>query len=399
MKMTVKSTRVACYLGYVVQATVINLPPLLFVTFQNRYGISLGKLGILVSFCFIVQIVTDLVGARYIDRIGYRRCTVFANWTAALGLVLLGVLPQLMVGAEYLALLIAVLFFAVGGGLIDLLVSPIIDSIPGEKKAAEMSLLHSFYCWGFVAVVLLSTLFFALCGTASWQLLVLLWALLPLCTGILFCFVPIFTPPSGEARTPLRRLFTSGTFWLLLLCMIASGAAEQAVSQWASLFAETGLNVSKTAGDLLGPCLFAACMASVRMLYGFSGERIRMRTALLCSAGLCVAGYAMIGLGTHPAVSLAGCAAVGLAVALMWPGALSLSSGFFPAGGTAMFALLALAGDAGCSSGSGLVGWISDALTAAGQTTTAALKTALLCAAVFPVLLAVFLLLLRRREK
>ena len=277
--MTYRHTLYASYLGYITQAICNNLPPLLFVTFNERLGVTLGQLGLLVSINFFIQIVVDLLAARYVDRIGHRRAVVLAQVFSTLGLLLLGVLPYLLPNA-FVAILIPVAMSAVGGGLLEVLVSPIVESLPGEHKEKAMSLLHSFYCWGHVAVVLLSTAYFALAGVDNWRYLPFLWAILPLLNAFLYAKVPMQPPLAAHERTPLGALFSRRIFWVFLLMMICAGASEQAMSQWASLFAERGLSVSKTMGDLLGPCAFAVLMGLARLLYGILGDKLNIRRAM-----------------------------------------------------------------------------------------------------------------------
>ena len=375
--MTYRHTLYASYLGYITQAICNNLPPLLFVTFNERFGVTLGQLGLLVSINFFIQIVVDLLAARYVDRIGHRRAVVLAQVFSTLGLLLLGVLPYLLPNA-FVAILIPVAMSAVGGGLLEVLVSPIVESLPGEHKEKAMSLLHSFYCWGHVAVVLLSTAYFSLAGVDNWRYLPFLWAIPPLLNAFLYAKVPMQPPLAAHERTPLRALFSRRIFWVFLLMMICAGASEQAMSQWASLFAERGLSVSKTMGDLLGPCAFAVLMGLARLLYGILGDKLNIRRAMALSAALCVGCYLLAANAPHPLLGLLGCAVTGFSVGLMWPGTFSMVARAFPQGGTAMFAMLALAGDMGCSAGPGLVGLVSGG---------AGLNAGLMVACVFPVLM------------
>lgn len=388
MKLRAGHTQAACYTGSITQAANVNLAPLLFVTFQQQFQLSLEQIGFLVTFNFTIQIITDFIAAKFADRIGYRPSVVLAHVCSALGLVGLGIFPFLFPNA-YAGLLASVLLCAFGGGLLEVLISPIMEALPTENKAAAMGLLHSFYCIGHVGVVLLSTLFFAVVGLQHWYLLPLLWAILPLLNCVAFSKVPLYPLPGSEHPHSFRRLFGIKVFWLFLLLMLCSGAAEQAMAQWASLFAETGLHVSKTTGDLLGPCLFAVLMGLSRLLYSKFGSSYPLKPLLGGSALLCVASYLITVFAPHPLLSLAGCALCGFSVGIMWPGVLSLSSQTCPTGGTAMFAFLALAGDIGCAGGPGLVGFISD--TAGG-----ALKLGLGFALVFPVIMLFGLFILRK---
>ena len=374
--MTYRHTMYASYLGSVTQA-INNLPSLLFVTFNERFGVSLEQLGLLVSIIFFIQMLVDTLAARYADRLGYRRAVVLGQALAALGLLLLGTLPYVLENT-FAAILISTAVSAMGCGLLEVLVSPIVESLPGEHKEKTMSLLHSFYCWGYVAVVLLSTAYFAAFGVENWRYLPLAWAVLPLANAFLYARVPMVPPVAEHERTPIRSMFGKKVFWLFLLMMICAGASEQAMGQWASLFAERGLNVSKTVGDLLGPCAFAALMGLARLLYGKFGERLNIRRAMVFSAALCVCCYLVAANAPHPLLGLLGCALTGFSVALMWPGTFSMVARAFPQGGTAVFALLALAGDVGNSVGPGLVGFVSGG---------AGLNAALMVACAFPVLM------------
>lgn len=375
--MTYRHTLYACYLGYVTQAICNNLPSLLFVTFNERFGVTLGQLGLLVSINFAIQMLVDLLAVRYVDRIGHRRAVMLAQILSTVGLVLLGVLPYVMKNA-FLAILLPIAINAVGGGLLEVLVSPIVESLPGEHKEKAMSLLHSFYCWGSVAVVLLSTAYFSLAGMENWRYLPLIWAILPLANAFLYARVPMRPPLAEHERVPVKTLFSGKAFWVFLLMMLCAGASEHAMSQWSSLFAERGLSVSKTMGDLLGPCAFAVLMGLSRLLYGLFGHRLKVRRAMALSAGLCVGCYLLAAFAPHPLLGLLGCALTGFCVGLMWPGALSMVARVYPQGGTAMFAILALAGDVGCSAGPGLVGWVAGG---------AGLNAGLVVACVFPTLM------------
>lgn len=374
--LTYRHTIVSCFIGYIVQAIVNNFVPLLFITFQSTYGIPLSRITLLVTFNFVVQILTDLVAAKYVDRIGYRAGMVLAYVFSALGLAALTVLPEIM--DPFAGILIAVMVYAIGGGLLEVLVSPVMESCPTDNKETAMSLLHSFYCWGHVGVVLISTVFFHFAGIENWKFLALVWALIPVCNGLMFLKAPMTTlMEEGETGMTFRQLFRSKTFWWLLIMMVCSGASEHSVAEWASAFAERGLGIPKTTGDLAGPLAFAVCMGIARVIYGKYGEKIPLRKFMTGSAVLCVGAYLIISLSPWPALSLAGCALCGLSVGIMWPGSFSTAAASLPKGGTAMFALLALAGDVGCGGGPTLVGLVS---SAAGDS----LKLGILAAIVFP---------------
>lgn len=360
MKLNFKTTIRACFMSYIAHAIVNNFVPLLFITFQQSYDIPLSQITMLVTVNFGVQLLVDMLSARFVDRIGYRVSIVLAQLLAAAGLLLLTVLPGIM--DPFTGLLMAVVVYALGGGLIEVLVSPIMESCPTDNKETAMSLLHSFYCWGHVGVVLVSTLFFRLAGIGNWRILALIWAVLPLCNSVLFALTPLAPLlPEDEKGMSMKELFSSKVFWLLFVMMLCAGASEQSVSQWASAFAEQGLGVSKAVGDLMGPMSFAALMGLARALYGQFGQRLQLIRVMRLSTVLCVAAYLLVVLPASPVVNLLGCGLCGFSVGIMWPGTLSKASADLRTGGTAMFALLALAGDLGCSDGPTLVGLVSNA--------------------------------------
>jgi fucose permease len=373
-------TLAACYLAYITQAVINNLCPLLFLTFQRQFQISLNSLALLVTMNFCLQLGVDLFATKFIDRIGYRTAAVSANFFCVIGLVSLGILPFIMPD-PYLGIILAIIINSIGGGLIEVIISPIVEALPGNRKAAAMSLLHSFYCWGHVLVIVLSTFYFIGIGIEHWRFLPMLWAFLPLGNILLFSQVPLKTLiDESKSQVPLRRLLSTRVFIILFLLMICSGASEQAMSQWASLFAEAGLKVSKTMGDLLGPCSFAILMGISRVFFGLQSGSIKIERVLLISGLLCIISYFLAVFSPHALISLAGCALCGLSVGILWPGTFSMASKIFPLGGTAMFAILALAGDVGCAGGPGLVGMIMNETT---------LRGGLFVAVVFPVSLVV----------
>ncbi len=377
----------ASYVGYITQAVVNNFVPLLFLTLTWQYGLTLDKITLITTINFAVQLLVDLISAKFIDRIGYRVSVVAAHLFAAMGLIGMAFLPELLPNA-YVGILICVVLYAIGGGIIEVLISPIVEACPTEKKEAAMSLLHSFYCWGHVAVVLLSTLFFQVCGIEYWKLLACLWAVIPLVNAVYFCMVPIYPIAGGHENMSLRGLFRQKIFWIFLLLMIGAGASEQGMSQWASTFAESALGVSKSVGDLAGPCAFAIFMGTARALYGKYSDRIPLRKMMIGSACLCISCYLVASLSGSPVMGLLGCAVCGFAVGIFWPGTFSLAAIRLPAAGTAMYALMALAGDVGCSAGPTVVGMAANLLDGD-------LKKGLLSAIVFPVLILVGIAALR----
>ncbi len=376
----------ACFVGYIVQAMINNFVPLLFVTLQSEYQLTLAQITSLVTINFAVQLLVDLISAKYVDQLGYRACIVAAHFCAAAGLAGLTILPNLLL-SPYIGLLVSVVIYAIGGGLLEVLVSPIVEACPTEHKEQTMSLLHSFYCWGQVGVVLLSTVFFFQFGIENWRILSLLWSCIPLCNGFVFMKVPIASLlQDNETAMPIRTLLRKRLFWIFLILMTCAGACELSVSQWASAFAEAGLGVTKAIGDLAGPMMFAVLMGTARLLYGKYGERINLLKFIFVSCVLCVISYLITSLSGVPVVSLFGCALCGFSVGILWPGVFSLAAASLKRGGTAMFALLALAGDVGCSAGPTLVGIVTDAFDGN-------LTFGLATAVVFPLLLLLVLAL------
>lgn len=373
-------TITACFVGYIVQAIVNNFTPLLFLFFQRQYQIPLAQITLLVTFNFGIQLLVDLLSVGFVDRIGYRTSMVLAHIMAAAGLILLTVLPEIL-PSPFIGILIAVMIYAVGGGLLEVLVSPVVEACPSDNKEKAMSMLHSFYCWGHAGVVLISTLFFFHFGIENWKMLALIWALIPIGNAFVFTKVPIAPLiEEGESGMKLKDLLRMKLFWTLLIMMICAGASEQAISQWASTFAEKGLGITKTAGDLSGPMAFAILMGLSRLFYGKYGHRINLDRFMMFSSILCILSYLGISLSPIPQISLIACAVCGLSVGIMWPGTFSKASAALPKGGTALFALLALGGDVGCSGGPTLVGMVSGAL---GDN----LKMGVLAGIIFPTLL------------
>ena len=389
MKTTYKTTMYACFIGYIVQAIVNNFAPLLFVTFQSSYGIPLSEITMLITINFLIQLGVDLASTWFIRRVGTRAATITAHVFSAAGLILMAVLPELFPSA-FAGLLTAVLFYAIGGGLIEVLISPIMEACPTKNKEQTMSLLHSFYCWGHVGVVLLSTAFFFLFGIQNWKLLALIWAVVPAANILLFAKAPIYTLEGDEGKgLGFRELFSNKLFWILMVMMVCSGASEQAVSQWASTFAEQGLGVSKMIGDLAGPMSFAVMMGMSRLIYGRYGDRLPLKGFMKFSSLLCIASYLCISLIPVPIFGLIGCAVCGFSVGILWPGTFSEGAASIRGGGTAMFALLALGGDFGCSAGPTLAGFVSSLF---GNS----LHIGILVAIIFPVLMLTGILLLER---
>lgn len=394
-----KGTLGACYIGYITQAIVVNFMPVLFVIFQEQFKLSYAQLGSLVLLNFITQMIVDVIAARYVDRIGYRWAAVPAHLFSAAGLICMAFLPSVLPN-PYTGLMISVIVLAFGGGLIEVVISPVVDALPAEDSAASMSLLHSFYCWGQLGVVLITTLtlrYFNFFGSDLWKILAVCWTIVPIINTVNFLKVPL-PKTIAEERHPMRQLLSTKGFLAALLLMTCAGAAEQTMAQWASLFAQKGLQISKVKGDLLGPCLFALFMALGRMWYGVKKVKPDLkRTLTLCSL-LCVACYLVSVFSMNAFVSLAACALTGFTVSLMWPGVLSYTSNCFPRGGVAMFGAMAIFGDIGCSIGPWLAGVVSNttqnmpAVVALGQKygsnlEQTGLKAGILVGVIFPLIM------------
>ena len=386
-----RKTLVACYLAFITQAIAANFAPLLFLTFHKSMGIPLGKVALVSTSFYFTQLIVDVICAKFVDRIGYRICAVASEIASALGLICLAFLPSILPD-PFTGILISVIIYAVGSGLIEVLASPIIEACPFDHKEAVMSLLHSFYCWGSVGVILLSTVFFVLFGVENWRWLSCIWAMIPLINVYNFASCPIEPlVENGEGMT-IRTLFKTPLFFLGIILMVCAGAGEMSMAQWASAFVESALGISKTAGDLLGPCLFAVTMGISRVIYGKFGSKIELTKYMLGSGALCLMCYILAALSLNPIICLIGCMLCGFSVGIMWPGTISILSKKLPSGGTAMFAMLAMAGDLGGAFGPWLVGFTS-------QMKNDDLKTGMLAACIFPIVLIGSIILIKVKSK
>lgn len=389
MKLTYTHTKYVAYFGLFTQAIVLNLLPLLFVSLQKEFSLGLDQISFLISMNFVIQIVTDLVSAQYLDRVGYRRILQTALGVVVVGMSGISLLPFLI--EPFVGLCICYGISAVGAGLLEVTVSPVVEALPGKEKVSAMGVLHSFYCWGHVSVVLGTTAYFLLFGGENWRLLPALWMVIPFLNLVLCSFVPMRQLGEDQPSVKMGQLFRSKLFWVFLLLMLCAGASEQAMSQWASYFAEQGLKISKTLGDLLGPCVFAVLMGISRALFGGRGDSIDVRKWLFLAGLLCVGSYLLAVFAPHPVLSLAGCGLAGFGVGILWPGTLSLASRKLPTGGSMIFALLALAGDMGCAAGPALNGLVTQ--------NTGSMHKGLLAASIFPLLLVTGLWLLKKDKK
>lgn len=406
---TFKHTTYACYRGYITQAIINNLTPLFFYIFNTSFSISYDQLGFLIIANFSTQLIADVWATKYADKVGYRKCMVAAHGLSFIGFILLGILPLILSNA-YAGLIISVVIYGFGGGLLEVIVSPIIEALPSNNKEGSMSLLHSFYCWGQMSVVFISTFIIWIIGPDKWFVLPLLWSLFPLYNMFQFLHVPILPLVEEGKGMRIIELFSSPSFYLFIILMICAGASELTMAQWSSFFAEKGLGLPKLLGDLLGPGLFALYMAIGRVLYGIWGNRIPIKKSLMISSFFCVITYLVTVFSSHPLVSLAFCSLTGITVALMWPGTFSLSSAKFPRGGTLMFGILAICGDIGCSMGPWLTGMISDFFVKHNYTLSiwpnknidneqVAIRFGLLVAIIFPIMMLIGLLLAKKSKK
>ena len=384
-----RKTLLACYLAFIIQAICANFAPLLFLKFHTDYTISLGQIALIPTAFFLTQLLVDVFCARFVDSIGYRRSVILSEVASGFGLAGLAFLPDLFAD-PFIGVMICVVIYAVGSGLIEVLASPIVEACPFEHKDAVMSLLHSFYCWGSVGVILLSTLFFAVFGIENWKWLACIWALIPLYNIYNFATCPIERLTEEGQGMKIRELFRLPLFWLAILLMVCAGASELAMAQWASAFTEAALGFSKAAGDLAGPCLFAVTMGICRVIYGKFGPKMDLTKFMIGSGALCLVCYLLAGLSKNPVLSLAGCIFCGFSVGIMWPGTISITSPRIPTGGTALFALLALAGDLGGALGPSIVGNVSQA---AGEN----IQAGILAGIGFPILLIICVFIVRKR--
>lgn len=390
MKSKYRKTLIACYLGFITQAITANFVPLLFLTFHRTYQISLGKIAFISTVFFFTQLLVDLFCAKYVDKIGYRRSVVVSEVLSGVGLIGLAVLPELL-PSPYVGILVSVMIYAIGSGLIEVLGSPIVEACPFDNKESVMSLLHSFYCWGSVGVILLSTLFFAIFGIENWKILACIWAVIPLYNIFNFLSCPIESLTEEGEGMSISQLFQIPIFWIAIILMVCAGASEISMAQWASAYAESALNIPKSLGDIVGPCLFAVMMGISRSFYGKYGEKLDLIKFMIGSGVLCLVCYLLAALGPFPILNLAGCIVCGFSVGIMWPGTISITSGKIPLGGTAMFALLAMAGDLGGSIGPGVIGVVT-------QNANDNLKAGMLAACVFPVVLILSVLFIRKKR-
>ena len=388
MTKSYKTTKIACFIGFVVQAIINNFLPLLFIIFNTRYNLNYEQLGRLLFVNFFVQLIVDALTPALVKRIGYRGAAIACHGLAAAGLFMLGVLPLVFPNQIYTCLVASIIVYASGSGIIEVCISPMVELLPGDKKGADMAFTHSFYCWGQAFTVLVSTLLIFSIGQQHWQFIPMFWAIIPLLNMINFMRVPVIEQPDDPISKTANTLFKNRDFWIFAVIMICAGASEITLAEWASLFAQKALDVSKTVGDLLGPCAFAVCMGSGRVIFGLLDGKFNPQKALILNNILCVLCYVGVAVCNIPALSLIACALCGFSVSLSWPGTYSMAARHFPSGGTLMFSILALCGDLGCSIGPWLMGIVANSTT---------LETGFLVCSVFPAFM-IFTVPLLRKE-
>lgn len=390
MSTSYRSTKIACFIGFVVQAIINNFLPVLFIIFYSKpYNLNYEQLGRLLFINFFVQLVVDALTPIIVKKIGYRGASVACHALAAAGLCMLGILPWAFPTHIYTCLVAAIVVYASGSGIIEVCISPIVEMLPGDKKGADMAFTHSFYCWGQMFTVLVSTLLIAVIGQSYWHIIPIIWAIIPLFNMFNFMRVPIVEVPEESASKTAKTLFKNRDFWVFVVVMICAGASEITMAEWASIFTQQALGVSKTVGDLLGPCAFAICMGSGRVIFGLLDGKFNPKKALIINNILCVACYVGVALCNINWLSLVVCALCGFTVSLSWPGTYSMAARHFTTGGTLMFSVLALSGDLGCSMGPWIMGIVANNTN---------LQTGFLVSAIFPTIMVAVLPFLRKEK-
>lgn len=389
MKSKYTMTKIACYVGYVVQAVVNNFLPILFIALQNIYGLSYEQLARIILFNFLTQMVTDFITPKILAIIGYRKAAMLAHISASAGLVFLGILPKIM-ESTYFAIIISMVITAFGSGLIEVILSPMVDMLPTSNKAGSMSILHSFYCWGQAFTIIATTVMVMFFGFEGWANIPIIWAVIPFVNIFSFSFVPIIEPEKDQKTASLKQLFQNKSFILFLIMMLCSGAAEITMAQWASMFAQQSLGVSKAVGDLAGPCAFAIFMGAGRIWYANVSHKVSFRKTVIVLSVLCAICYIVVGLCDIPSVALVCCALCGFTVSIFWPGTYAEGSNTFKNGGPVMFSAFAMLGDIGCSLGPWLSGVVADGY---------GLNWGFVASAIFPVLMIISIFLLISNKK
>ncbi|MCI8600772.1 MAG: MFS transporter [Oscillospiraceae bacterium] len=390
-----RATVRACYLGNLLQSCGAIFA-ILFVPLRTLYGLTYTQYGLLVSVNFIVQVCSDILFSKPVERLGFRPFAVLSPILTSTGLVLFALAPVLFPGNVFFGFCVGMFVFAAAAGLQELLLSPILDGVPmpEEKKKKAMSLLHSFFAWGQIGAVLITTLLVWVLKAEQWQLITVLWALPPLVNVFLFAKAPLDAKVSAGNAMSLKQLFTSKIFLVVLLAIIFGGAAEVTMSQWASAFIEKGLNLPKLLGDMLGVCGFSLMLGLGRTLYGLKGDSISIHKVMIFGSLGAFCLYLLAALSGSPFVGMAACGLTGFCVSMLWPGSIVVASRELPLAGASMFALMSAGGDLGSSAASFLTGQVADRVEAMGLTSfmgsavtpeQAALRAGLFFAALFPI--------------
>ena len=385
----------ACYATNLSMSVVGNLPPVLFLTFRELYGISYSKLGLLVLINFVTQLCVDLVFSFFSHRFPTARTVRLMPVLTALGLLVYALWPFVFPQAVYAGLVTGTIIFSASSGLNEVLTSPVIAAIPSDDPDREMSRLHSVYAWGVVGVVLLATVLLRWLGRAHWQWIPLGMTALPIAAAVLFTTTDIPALPTPEKLTDVMSFLRNGGLWLCVAAIFLGGASECTMAQWSSGYLEKAMGVPKMLGDALGVALFAFMLGLGRTLYSRFGRRIE--NVLLAGSVGAFACYVTAAVVQSPVAGLAACALTGLCVSMMWPGSLLVATGRFPAGGVFVFAMMAAGGDLGASIGPQLIGAVTDMMIAGGAAEQAGLRAGMLLAALFP-LLCIFVCMKLRKE-
>ena len=400
-----KSTIAACYIGSFVQAIIVNTTPILFIPLREQFGLTFQQMGLLVLINFISQVGCDILFSNAIDKYGFRRFVVAAHGLAVVGLVLFAASP-LLFDRPFAGFVTATIIFSGSGGLLELLLSPIVNAIPTDEKAGAMSVLHSFYSWGQAAVILLTTVLLFVFGRAWWQWIILIWTLVPLFNFFFLMRVPFAPNVPEEQRQGMDKILLKPFFIAALATILCGAAAELCISQWASAYLEEAMRLPKVVGDVGGVCLFAVMMGVGRLFYGMYGKKINVSLMMLIGTVGAAACYITVALSGTAVLSLLACGLCGLCVSLLWPGTLVVASEHYPLAGAWMFAILA-AGDIGASAGPWLMGvvaeqahrlpFLSGLLTQGMSPDQLGLRAAMLVSALFPIIAFFCLRWMRKR--
>lgn len=388
MKSKYTVTKITCYIGYVVQAVINNFLPILFIVFQDIYGLGYEKLARLIAVNFITQIITDFLTPKIVNKIGYRKAIILCQAAATTGLLMLGILPR-FVSNVYPVIIFSIIVYAFGSGLIEVLFSPVIEHLPIDNKSGNMSLLHSFYCWGQAFTIIVTTALVSFFGYKGWANIPLVWAVLPFIDMLLFIKAPIVEPKEDEKEQGFKELFKNRKFKLYMLMMLCAGASEIAMAEWASMFAQQSLGVSKVIGDLTGPCLFAIFMGLGRIWYAAVSNKISFTKAIIVLNSICAVCYLGVAFCKISVLALVFCAVCGFTVSISWPGIYSLGAETFPKGNAVMYSTFALCGDMGCCLGPWVLGFVAEFF---------GLNAGFAVATVFPITMVATALLVNKKD-